>query len=146
MKKCGESNCKICKPVRLPRDVFDKLHHLPDSTADGEHYKPFDDLYGTETSESKLLSLKNSLKESPFSPNARTARMLIMCSECLRPRVLYSKHKLTFCEEEAVQRSIQNLLFSCGSNLKGLQVEMLPTYTSSIVNLFEHVFVRENIT
>ena len=45
-----------------------------------------------------------------------------------------------------MQRSIQNLLFSCGSNLKGLQVEMLPTYKSSIVNLFEHVFVRENIT
>ena len=138
VKKCGESNCKICKPVRLPRDVFDKLHHLPDPTADGEHYKPFDDLYGTETSESELPSLKNSLKEShgmPFSPNAQTARMLIMCSECLRPRVLYSKHKLTFCEEEAVQRSIQNLLFSCGSNLKGLQVEMLPTYTSSKFNL-----------
>ena len=72
--------------------------------------------------------------------------MLIMCSECLKPRVLYSKHKLTFDEEEAVQRSIQNLLFSCGSNLKELQVEMHPTYKNSMINLFERVFVRENIT
>ena len=77
MKKCGESNCKICKPVRLPRDVFDKLHHLPDPTADGEHYKPFDDLYGTETSQRVTW---NALFTK--CPNAR---MLIMCSECLRP-------------------------------------------------------------
>ena len=99
------------------------------------------------TSESELPSLKNSPKEShgmPFSPNAQTTRMLIMCSECLRPRVLYSKHKLTFCEEEAVQRSIQNLLFSCGSNFKGI-TSGNASYVYKF-NLFEHVFVRENIT
>lgn len=30
--KCGSSPCSICRPARLPSDVFNKLHHLPDPT------------------------------------------------------------------------------------------------------------------
>ena len=30
--KCGSSDCRICKPPRLPKEVFDTLHHLPAAT------------------------------------------------------------------------------------------------------------------
>ena len=42
MKKCGDDNCNICKPSRLPPDIFSQIHHFPDliPASDG-HYKPF---------------------------------------------------------------------------------------------------------
>ena len=30
IKKCGDSACTICKPVRMPKESLEKLHHLPD--------------------------------------------------------------------------------------------------------------------
>ncbi len=30
IKKCGVTGCKMCKPPRLPCDVFDKLNFFPD--------------------------------------------------------------------------------------------------------------------
>ena len=53
IKKCGLSECSICKPPRLPDEIFKSLHCLPDPIpdSDGEHYKSFDDVYGTKTTE-----------------------------------------------------------------------------------------------
>ena len=31
--KCGDSSCTLCKPVRLPREVFDTIKHIPLSKA-----------------------------------------------------------------------------------------------------------------
>ena len=31
--KCGELSCTLCKPIRLPRDIFQKLHHIPHTGA-----------------------------------------------------------------------------------------------------------------
>ena len=33
IKKCGEQECQICKPPRLPHDVFDEIKNLPDPVA-----------------------------------------------------------------------------------------------------------------
>ena len=49
IKKCGSVDCRICKPLRLPGDVFQSLHFIPDPVADGNAYKPFDEVYGTNT-------------------------------------------------------------------------------------------------
>ena len=51
IKKCGVSSCSICRPPRLPPDVFAKIHHLPDphKDASGEHYPTFDNLYSKMT-------------------------------------------------------------------------------------------------
>ena len=67
----------------------------------------------------------------PFSPSAQTARLLVLCTECLKPRVLYSKLKLVISEEQAVERSLEGILYCCGSTLKGLQVQTLPTDRTS---------------
>ncbi len=49
----------ILNPPRLPQDVFASLHFLPDPTIGrGDKYKKFEDLYGTETTDSDRPSLK----------------------------------------------------------------------------------------
>ena len=52
IKKCGDSLCSVCKPVCMPKESLEKLHHLldPVPTEDG-HYCPFPELYGKFTSE-----------------------------------------------------------------------------------------------
>ena len=50
MFKCEDATCSVCKPPRLPQDVFQSLHHLPDPVPNADHYKEFSVLYGTETS------------------------------------------------------------------------------------------------
>ena len=44
VKKCGDSSCSIWQPPRLPFDVFQFLHHIPDPVPNGDRYKPFDSL------------------------------------------------------------------------------------------------------
>ena len=48
IKKCGPKSCGMCGPVRLPNEVFDQLHFLPDPVpGDDGHYRAFKDLLGT---------------------------------------------------------------------------------------------------
>ncbi len=85
VKKCGKNDCHICGTPRLPTDVFSELSHLPDPIPDGEHYKAFDMVYGTETNEIHMPSLKDKLSKGhglPFDPSAQTAKntkVLIKC-------------------------------------------------------------------
>ena len=52
VKKCGKPDCSICSPPRLPPEIFSELFHLPDPVpASGDHYKPFEKVYGTNTTE-----------------------------------------------------------------------------------------------
>ena len=82
----------------------------------------------------------------PFSPSAQTARLLVMCSECLKPRVIYSKQKLTIWEEHALERTLDNILFTCGSSLTGLEIEKLRSDPPSVQTVLGRVFVRENLS
>lgn len=149
VKKCGKDDCRICSPPRLPKDIFDQLHHLPDPVADGEHYKTFENVYGCMTTEKDCPSLKNPSKKPhgiPFSPSAQTARKLVLCSECLKPRVVYSRLKLKIDEEYALERTLAGVLFTCGSSLKELEVEHIPSDPLYVQTLMERAFVRENLT
>ncbi len=152
IKKCGKQNCNICRPPRLAEEVFKELHHLPDPVPENSlHYKSFSDLYGTLTTEQHRPTLKNKNASSsshgiPFSPNAQTARELILCSECLKPRVIYSQRKLSIFDESVLSRTIEGLFYSCGSVLQGLEVEVRSGEDPSVLTLFDRVFVRENLT
>ena len=150
IKKCGKTDCHICKPPRLPVDIFKELHHLPDPTPDDPlHYKSFGDLYGTLTTEKHRPSVKNKSGRLahgiPFTPNAQTARDLVLCSECLKPRVVYSQRKLSIVEEIVFSRSVEGILYSCGSVLQGVEVELRPGENVSVMTLFDRLFVRENL-
>ena len=59
VKKCGQDECSVCKPIRLPREVFDRISFLPDPMPQNDgHYKEYKDIFGTETTEDHRPSLQ----------------------------------------------------------------------------------------
>ena len=56
IKKCGQPTCIVCKPVRMPVEDFEKLSFLPDPVPG--HYLPFEDVYGTTTTEEHRPSMR----------------------------------------------------------------------------------------
>ena len=106
IKKCGATDGIICKPPRLPKEIFDTVHHLPDPVRDGDIYKAFSDVYGTSISEKDSPTLQSSAEKSdsgiPFSPSGQFAQnvaRVLHCTECDKPRVLYSSRKLLSQDE-----------------------------------------------
>lgn len=60
IKKCGEIECAICKPIRSDPEIFKELKELPDPIPGPDnHYKPFSEVYGTNTTEEYCPSLQN---------------------------------------------------------------------------------------
>lgn len=131
IKKCGSTTCSICNPPRLAVEVFSTLHHLPDPVPDitGEHYRNFEDLYGTPTSEMYRPSMTEGGRKPhglPFQPNTQYARivgMTMQCCERLKPRVIYAQHKLRIQDELCLQGLLADVLYSCGSQLSDLIAE-----------------------
>ena len=126
-------------------EVFKELHHLPDPVPCGDHFKEFESVYGTETSEEHRPSLKNTTKIKghgmPFSPTTQTAKnagIVLQCEECLKWRVVYSKRKLNPATRVKVMREVERLLYTCGSVFQEID-----EYESSCL---KDVFVRENLT
>ena len=113
-KKFLETHCcTICKSPRLPTEVFNEIHHLPDPEPSGpDHYKFFDDVYGQPTSEKHRPSLiqKNQTKHGiPFSPSAQCAKnvgIVVQCQECDKWRCLYSKRKISQKMHDKIQNTI----------------------------------------
>ncbi len=140
IKKCGQAECRVCQPRRLPEHIFSELDHLPDPMLESsEKYKDFADVYGTVTTEEFRPSLgaagvqgnsepkeaKNKKTGMPFGPNAQTAsnaRCLMECSECGRPRLVFSRYRLTDGELLVFLRLKEETLFTCGTALQ----ELLP--------------------
>ena len=94
IKKCGALDCTICKPPRLPKEIFDTINHLPDPVRDGNVYKKFCEIYGTSTSGPSLKSsAEKTYSGIPFNPSGQFARnvaRVLHCTECDKQRVLYS--------------------------------------------------------
>lgn len=102
IKKCGVSSCSICRPPRLPTEAFSKISFIPDPIPQGDgHYKPFEEVYGTTTTEKFRPSLsKQSAKSKklPFSASVQHVRnvdLMVQCEECEMWRLLYSPRKLS---------------------------------------------------
>ncbi|CAG8633361.1 11116_t:CDS:2 [Ambispora leptoticha] len=72
-QKCGESSCTICRPPRCSQEEFEQLHCLPDPIpGDDLHYKSFEEIYGTRTTENHRPSLESEVDddtENTVSPN-----------------------------------------------------------------------------
>ena len=60
-------------------------------------------------------------------------------------RSLFPK-KLGICDERALARTIETIFFSCGTSLRGLEVDIQPDEDTSVLTLFSRVFVRANLT
>ena len=113
IKKCSSETCDICKPVRLPKEVFNSLQVLPDPVpGEDGHYKTLDDLLGTKTDESHRPSLHKTPKRRktlPFSASIQHVKnvdLMLQCDKCAMWRLLYSKFKLTKKERTDLQVAI----------------------------------------
>ena len=65
--KCGVESCNICKPVRLPREVFNHLSHLPHPMpGEDGHYLAFSHIFGKPISEKHRPSLCSKKSKSKY--------------------------------------------------------------------------------
>ena len=110
--KCGKVTCTLCKPVKLPADVFQKLHHIPHPVlGEDNHYKPFSEVFGSETIE-ECPSFKSNNKGKNSLPfygrlqHVENANLVIQCSECDMWRLVFLKYKL----KPEQRRDLQSLL------------------------------------
>ena len=101
LKKCGSRDCIICKPPRLHDQDFRLLNHLRDPIPGTDnHYKEFSEVFGTETTEGAMPSLKTSKDcghKIPFNPvkqHASSTSLIIDCNECSKPRLVYTAKRL----------------------------------------------------
>ena len=145
VKKCELSECLVCDVPRLPPDVFAKLSHLPDPIPDGDHYKKFDDVYGTLTSEVHMPSLKEKIAKGhglDYSPTGQTAKntkgLLIQCLECQKLRVIYAAKTLKPDVRVKVERELESVWYTCGSVFADID-------RSSDDDVLSHVGVRRNL-
>ncbi len=114
VRKCGDIACKLCKPVRMEKDLFDKsIRHLPDpiiNPSDTEHYLPFSEAFGKETSEKDCPSLVNHKKKvlsySPSIQHAKNTNVMVQCEECLMWRLVFSKKKLTLPQKKSLEKML----------------------------------------
>ena len=129
IKKCDNVSCTVCLPPRLPHSIFSTLHRLPDPIPNGEHYKTFEDSYGTETSECHMPSLcekENKGHKIPFSPSAKTAKTtsaFLICEECRKPRLLHSQKKLKRDEGIRLETILEQFEYSCGADIHDIDID-----------------------
>ena len=138
VKKCGDINCKICKPPRLPREVFSKIHYIPDPIPSSNgHYKPFSEVYGMQTTECHRPSLAKHpkrMKSLPFVASVQHVRnvsLVIQCEECEMWRLLYSPRKLSSISRQELTKILDDFTFTCGASLHDL--ELPPTLSDVCV-------------
>ncbi|XP_046330978.1 uncharacterized protein LOC124114453 [Haliotis rufescens] len=151
IKKCGLADCEICLPPRLCHEDFDSLKWLPDPVPfdDGHHYKSFDSVYGTNTSEEHCPSMQKrpptlNSHGIPFSPSAQTCKTVqrnVFCTECGKPRVLYCEKKIDRSSLIILDRILELYEYSCGSNLQ----ELMKLTTVRVNEVLKKVFVRKNL-
>uniref|UniRef100_U9SW53 Uncharacterized protein n=1 Tax=Rhizophagus irregularis (strain DAOM 181602 / DAOM 197198 / MUCL 43194) TaxID=747089 RepID=U9SW53_RHIID len=71
IKKCNDISCTLCKPIRLPHDIFEKLGNFSDSMLskkNDDHYAAFNSVHNTETSERHRPSLVIALESAEHVP------------------------------------------------------------------------------
>ncbi|CAB4373277.1 unnamed protein product [Rhizophagus irregularis] len=141
IKKCGESDCLICDPVRLPHEIFNQLHYIPDPqiSSNPDHYQDFDSLYGQNTTEKDIPSKKNHHECKELAPSGIlvAARVcdFVFCISCSKLRCLFSQYVLDDSDYEALQTAMETFAYTCGS----------PIVPENHF-LYDKVFVRMNLT
>ena len=132
-----------------PKKTTAELIWLPEPTLDdsGLHYKKYDVVNGTETTEDDRPSLKTKVVKAKAKKgvtagpsnqpgpsdqqheqegtsterrafqSAQTARATVTCVECQKPRVIFSNKKLSTRQEMLLAVTVSEYEYSCGSTL-----------------------------
>ena len=136
IKKCGKDGYKVCKPVRIEKESFEKLRFLPDPQMQGDgHYMPFAKVFPLETTEQDRPSQKGKQSAKPlsFSPSAQHIRntdTMVQCDECSMWRLVFSKRKLSIAARSTLQSILEDVSYTWGSSFDDLD---LPDSLSSVV-------------
>ena len=145
VKKCGKPSCLVCKPPRLPIDVFNSLNHLPDPEPLGDKYRDFSTLYGQPTSEKHRPSLAGPKATGhhgmPFPPSAQYAknvRVVVQCSDCSKWRILYSKQSLKLQQRRELEAYLDDLSYTCGSTFADVD--------SAEDCVLRSIYIKQNLT
>ena len=112
-------------PARLPQELFEGLTILPEPLLDSSknHYREFNELYRTETSERDRPSLKYCLEanvndtENKELLSSQRVRDIITCTNCLKPRCIYASSKFNHVQIIAVRRVKDEGVYICGESL-----------------------------
>ena len=98
---------------------------MPRLDSTKEHYKKFDAVYGQTLSEEDRPSLSQTIlsegskidKERKDILVSAKVRGTIVCSECYKPRCIYSKARLSKSESVKLLQVQDSRLYTCGSSL-----------------------------
>ena len=131
IKKCGAEDCDICRPPRLPQEIFETVNVLPDPVPVRMNvtYIPFEKVYGTNTTEvHRPSSSKQSKKQItlPFVASiqhVKNVNVMVQCEECGMWRIVYSKKKLSVQARKELERKLD---FSCGASTSDLALAPPP--------------------
>ena len=116
----GDGGLPFQRPVkdareRMFNDLIDLLREM--------------EVYGLDTTEehrpSLLTARKTALQSLGFTPSQQHVRnvgVLIQCDECGMWRLLFSKQKLNYQELSELERSLDDVSYSCGLSLSELDL------------------------
>ena len=121
--KCNDANCQFHKPLRgeAPSALGDPVPYTDEEGI--THYKQGDDPEEI-FMPSKLEDITKRNHGIDFSPSAQTALnvgSIIKCSQCKKPRLLYSKRKLTETEKVELKRFLSSYEYLLDPHLKRSQ-------------------------
>ena len=85
-------------------------------------YKTFEEVYGTNTTEKDLPSMKGCADKTADEASkhlltAARVRSIVNCGECLKPRCVYTATKLSGDETNAVEQVKCDDVYTCGCKL-----------------------------
>ena len=102
---------------------------MPDPMpGDDGHYKPFKDLLGTKTNETRRPSLQKApkrRKKLPFTASVqhvKNVNTMLQCDECSMWRLLYCRFKLFKKEQADLEAALEDISFTCGAQLQNLEL------------------------
>ena len=119
IRKCTDPSC--CQPVRLPQEVCTHIQWLPNPvlTVDKSHYRPFEEVFGHETSECDRpsLAVTREREQEPSSIfTGAKVRGVVECLACDKPRCIFAEKQSTYTQNKVVLTfAVENNLYVCGS-------------------------------
>ena len=107
----------------MDSEHFRSIHFLPDPViGSDDHYVPFTDVYGTDTSKNECPSpihgrKMKTLTYSPSEQHVRNAGVLVQCDECNKWRLVFSKRTFSVRERTQLEGIIADVSYSCGATI-----------------------------
>ncbi|XP_052249975.1 uncharacterized protein LOC127858198 isoform X2 [Dreissena polymorpha] len=141
IKKCDDEHCWYC--VLSPRRAdTSELVWLPDPTkGDDDSFLPLSECIGKNTTDEARPSLDGKVlateadKRHKSHMSAAQARRYILCADCRKRRVVYSRTKLTVDQCRQLELLDDAVIYTCGSAIFPEEHD-----------LHEQVFVREGLS